>query len=249
MSRRSVCILHKCCRGSAIAALFFTLSLSARAQEDVSNDSPAPPRKSRAVVHAKALSLEEMSKEADKIFQGTVEQIVEKRITISQGGKEADVDVQEVTFKVGVKIKGKFDGSTTSIRQLATFAQPVKKGEEVVMYLASVSEIGFTAPLGIYSGHFKVQALEDGEGEQQSKVAMNLKGNEGLWPEDAPLLATSADWRAAFSEKVDDATGEAEAQRVFQAAALPNRRGPLPLQLITAATQAFLETEQPPSEK
>jgi len=185
-----------------------------------------------------------MSEAADKIFIGTVVEVVEKLIKVKQGEKQASISVQEITFKTTEKLKGEWEGDTLSIRQARTFAQPVKKGEEVLMYLASESDLGLTAPLGLYSGHFKIRPRKSSSGEVLGKVAINLKSNEGLWQQKAALIAgEQPNWQKSFQSHVRETAKPSEANRVFQAAALPNRRGPLPLTLITAATEAFLETE------
>jgi hypothetical protein len=198
----------------------------------------------RAVVHARALTLEEMSEEAERIFIGKVDEVSSRKVEVRDGDDIANVVVQEVTFKVEEPIKGEFQDSSLRIRQLATLAQPFKKGEEVMLYLASESKLGLTAPLGVYSGHFKIKTAKDAQGNDIGKVAINLKANEGLWPRDTTLLAAEkADWRTAFQEKVNETSQGGEAQRIFQAASQPNKKGPLPLNLLKAATEAFMEVE------
>jgi hypothetical protein len=233
------------CSSTAVSTVMVLLVLCGRAiAQDAVEQAYQAASQRRAVVHARALTLEEMSEEADRIFIGTVDEVSSRKVEVRDGNDIANVVVQEVAFKVEEPIKGNFQDGALRIRQLATLAQPFKKGEEVMLYLASESKLGLTAPLGVYSGHFKIKTAKDAQGNDIGKVAINLKANEGLWPRDTTLLAAEqADWRNAFQEKVNETSQGDEAQRVFQAASQPNKKGPLPLNLLKAATEAFMEVE------
>lgn len=113
------------------------------------------------------LALPEMVDQAGTIFIGTV--------THAQGGTDENGDiVTYTTFKVEQLIKGKA-GATIGIKQFGGETAPGKgmlithmryftAGEHVLVMLYPVSSIGFTSPIGLSQGVWRVSANGDVEG-------------------------------------------------------------------------------------
>ncbi len=112
------------------------------------------------------LALPEMVDQAGTIFIGTVAH--------AQGGTDQNGDIVTfTTFKVEQLIKGKA-GATVGIKQFGgeTATQGMRishmryftAGERVLVMLYPVSSIGFTSPIGLSQGVWRVNANGDVEG-------------------------------------------------------------------------------------
>jgi hypothetical protein len=97
-----------------------------------------------------------------------------------------------------------------------------------------------TAPLGIYSGDFRV-SIEAG-----TKVAENRNGNEGLWNGGGSLFAsTPIDASSLRLAAIDHGSNAAEAEELVVRAEQPAEATAIPLELLVAASRALLEEKQP----
>jgi hypothetical protein len=197
------------------------------------------------LVEARAMTLHDMTEAADKIFQGTVKKVTTEDVELKgKGGKSVKVKAQVVTFDVTRKIKGDVEvGKPLEVRQIPTARVPLQEGEEVLWYLAKPGRTGFTAPLGVYSGHFKVRPDPE---QPEAKVATNLLDNKGLWSTTAPLVQPEGRLaRKEFANNLDKKAGlpRGRAAQILAVASQPSRPGPLPLELVTSATESLLNTQ------
>lgn len=109
----------------------------------------------------RSLSLEEIVDYADRIFVGKVTEVRE-------GKDEYGIAVTYITFSVHQNLKGKMPAEFT-IKQLGRSGPRkgrgvlripgmpgYRKGEELVLFLYGTSEGGFTSPVGLGQGKFKV---------------------------------------------------------------------------------------------
>ena len=98
---------------------------------------------------ARALSLEELTRRADRIFVGTC---VEVRHVRSESGQP----VTEITFRIIEPIKG-VSADRIMIRQLGGQLLPrYSVGQEVLLFLHPESPTGLTSPVGLGQGIFTV---------------------------------------------------------------------------------------------
>jgi len=230
----------------ALASLLWLAANGAYAQPG--NAQPRAPDqagKTRSpLINARTMTLREMTEAADKIFQGKVAKVGTEEVELKgRGNKSAKVRVNVITFDVTRKLKGDVEvGKPLEVRQLPTASVPIQVGEEVLWYLAKPGKSGFTAPLGMYSGHFKV--LADPE-HPQAKVTVNLVDNKGLWSPTTPLAESDARLdRKQFAEALGKkALTPARAARIMTLASKPNRPGPLPLELVTTATESLMSSQ------
>lgn len=190
------------------------------------------------MINARALSLSEMTANASRIIQGRITNVVVSDVQLDDGTDSFSAEVQTVTIDVQDVIKGNVDtGSEITIRQYASLAQPIEEGEQVLWYLPEDSEIGLSAPLGVYSGHFKIM---DDENEPGQQVVLNLAYNKGLWSGNS-LWSDSGFSSEQFQTALFARYGSEEKMtRVIAFAARPNRTGPLPLELVTSASAAII---------
>ena len=122
-------------------------------------------------VHTTPLSLEQLTVNANDIFRCKVEGL-DQRI-YRPAGKDSDValDTLAVFCRITFVIKGDNKvGERAKIVQSARFGAHYDEGDDVFLYLPSPSRLNLVAPLGIHSGHFKIENEE----------AVNLWGNLGL---------------------------------------------------------------------
>lgn len=197
----------------------------------------------RPLVEAKTLTLAEMSKAADIIFRGQVKKVEEEDRTIEGKLKNATVHVYKITFKVESKLKGDV-GDELVVQQLPTAYTPLKEGDEVLWYLSKPGKSGFTAPMGLYSGNFKI---ETDPGDPKAKIARNLVNNKGLWgsAENQNLFTNAPDKVERMQTQFMDAVNKAalpdeRVSHILQLSRKPNRPGPLPVELVTSATETLL---------
>ena len=98
---------------------------------------------------ARALSLEELTRRADRIFVGTC---VEVRHVRSESGQP----ITEITFRIIEPIKG-VSADRIMIRQLGGQLLPgYSVGQEVLLFLHPESPTGLTSPVGLGQGIFTV---------------------------------------------------------------------------------------------
>lgn len=183
-----------------------------------------------AKVQTRALTLEEMTEKAELIVQGMVTRTVHEDQLIEGLGDTA-VEVFEYSLKLSKVLKGNArPGQTIKIRQLARLAVDVKRGEELILYLPTESRFGLRAPLGLYSGHFKViPSRGSGRtfgGGSAGKSVINLRNNKGLFRR--PASESTSERRLPS----DPGTLSASRPRV-------PATGPLPLELLEERTKAL----------
>lgn len=200
--------------------------------------------KARApLIEARPMSLSELTAEADKIFKGTVLNVESENVELQGKTKRTTVRVSVVTFHVTQKLKGNFDArAPLKVRETSTVYVPVEKGDELLWYLAKPGPSGFTAPLGIYSGHFKIRPAKRPE---DVELVVNLLNNRGLWSTESPLINSTKGLEASAFENAlkrkSVTLSQARLNRVMAIANEPQRPGPLPLELILTATERLLD--------
>jgi len=97
----------------------------------------------------RALSLEELSRRADRIFVGTC-------VEVRQARSESGQPITEITFRIVEPIKG-VSGDRIMIRQLGGQLIPgYSVGQEVLLFLHPESPAGLTSPVGLGQGIFTI---------------------------------------------------------------------------------------------
>lgn len=113
----------------------------------------------------KRLALEEVTAEASRIVHGTVAEV-------QAGRDQAGIPATWVTLEVAETLKGAAAGRVT-IKQLGA-AEPLPDGalggfaglpryavgEEVVLFLRAESAAGFTSPVGLGQGVYRVRRID-----------------------------------------------------------------------------------------
>lgn len=130
-----------------------------------------------ASVHAvrvKQLNLAEMSNAAEYVFEG---QCVNKDTVFDTGVGQ---DIYVYTFRVDRVLKGD-PGDSHEVRVLKSLADQnqissFEKGEKLVLFLYGESRLGFSSPVGLGQGRFKVRELESGKKELVNEIQ-----NRGLF--------------------------------------------------------------------
>jgi hypothetical protein len=209
----------------------------------------------RAKVLTRALTIKEMSQRAELVVQGVVTEAGEvKRVVAGLG--PAPVDLFEYKLKLFKVLKGNASpGETITITQMARLSVRVDKDEELLLYLSEPSRFGFRAPLGLYSGHFKVVTRSEDKGRFRSKGSagksvVNLRGNKGLFArEDAPRIESEIMRRSLqpTSPRSLPSPGDPAASKELPARPVHNYRkilrqrdpGSIPLELLEDATRTF----------
>ncbi len=144
------------------------------------------------------LDLPAMTGQAARIFVGRVERI--------ESGRDASgVPATWTTFAVSERVKGPV-GDTVTVKQLGTsfgsadgpvLPHPAlpryRVGESVVLFMQPESVLGFTSPVGLGQGCFRVRS------ERGAAVAENDVGNRNLAPASAPARTLGATVTAAPS--------------------------------------------------
>jgi hypothetical protein len=190
---------------------------------------------SKPLVEVQPLTLAELVDNANRIFVGSVVALSESLTSLTKDGKSTIANVRTVTIHVTLALKGNVrTGETLTVRQLASISEPLSKGQEVLWYLASDSELGLTQPLGIRSGDFRITTDEGG-----GKRATNLFANEGLWKDslwsgrygfDKSQVLTIAKDRLRMPT--------ARLEMLEQVGSQEATRSGVPLDLLTSATAA-----------
>jgi hypothetical protein len=224
---------------ASTAAVLFVLAISCWQKELAAQ----PPENRPPLIEAKAMTLQELTDEADKIFEGKVTKVETKEFELTgKGGKKVKVRGHAITFQVNNKIKGNVTvGEPLEVNQTSAAYLPLKVGDEVLWYLSKPGQSGFTAPLGIYSGNFKIKPDPS---QPASKIAVNLTNNVGLWSAHHSLVdSTNRLAKGQFSRVLDSkraSLAPGRTERILQVASQPNHPGPLPLELVVSATQSLL---------
>lgn len=196
----------------------------------------APPQEQpfRWMIDAKALSLREMTIEAERIFVGTVKEMQVKTVTLTEAERSVDADVRDVVIAVDEGIKGTTTGETITVRQLMSASSALRTGEQVMWFLPKPSHLGLLQPLGVFSGDFRVASTTEGE-----KLVQNLRGNAGLW--------TGSAWDEGFSrdkalvEARDRKLPQARMEAMVSAANLDPTRRQVPLELLLLLTKNIVK--------
>lgn len=148
----------------------------------------------------RSLNLEQMTRDADRIFQGrcvqlqvvldpTLGQVVTQAVFVPQRSAKGSV-----RGAVTIRLLG--DQRASGEPGMATPGLPrFEEGEEVVLFLYKDSSVGLTSPVGFGQGRFKV--LRDKSGRT---MALNAFGNsrllEGLTTQARQKLGSRADrWK------------------------------------------------------
>jgi hypothetical protein len=187
--------------------------------------------------HAPPLTLEQLVNDSDKIVQGKVEQQSVSVKAISDGKQEVPTPIYQIKFRVDKVLKGSVQpGEVMDISQWANIAQPVKEGDELLLYLPPKSRFGLSSPVGIYSGQFKIMRSSK---DSDQTLAVNLNNNVGLWSDKEPLYTSFPKINfQSLDSSLSDKTAHIRAQ-VIDEASKPNRPGPVSVDLITSATKAL----------
>jgi hypothetical protein len=182
---------------------------------------------------AAPLSLEELVEDSEKIVRGKVEAQSIATQLFTDGRQEFPTEVYRIKLRVEDVLKGSVrQGDAIDILQWASIAQPVKEGDELLLYLPPESRFGLASPVGIYSGQFKIVPSKG------VKQAVNLNNNVGLWSDKKSLYASSPRVKSTIERDLSDKNFEIRAQ-VMEEASQPNKPGPLSVDLLTSATKAL----------
>lgn len=131
-----------------------------------------------------SLNLKQMSVLADAIFVGEVTGVEESWDAAARPIVTVDLDVLE-TLKGPVLTHYRFTqlrgvspqelgaNQITLVSQMPRFA----KGEKLLLFMSAPSEIGLTAPIGLFQGRFDVKT-DPATGE---KIVVNAYGNKNLF--------------------------------------------------------------------
>jgi hypothetical protein len=133
-----------------------------------------PARQIEAMV-VRTLSLEEITRRADRIFVGTC-------VGMSEASSESGQPITEITFKIIDPIKGA-SGDRLTIRQIRGGSGMVPGyavGQEVLLFLHPESATGLTSPVGMGQGMFTIlrqgdrhnKAIAVGDGALGGRLAL-----------------------------------------------------------------------------
>jgi hypothetical protein len=136
-----------------------------------------------------ALDLAELESRADRIFVGTVE-------LVTSGRDDAGLPVTWTTFRVDEALKG-VSGAHVTVKQLRSGSgaggiarvpglPAYAVGEKLLLFLHADSARGFTSPVGLSQGCFRI---DDGSAEP---LAINDAGNVNLAPSASRTRAEEA---------------------------------------------------------
>ena len=195
---------------------------------------PAPEQRGRTMIEAKPLSLSELVKRAEQILLGTVKDVQQKSVELSDQGRTTNAQVRDVTIAVTEGIKNVKTGDTVVIRQLVAVSSPLNVGEEVMWFLAPASRLGLTQPLGVFSGDFRIEATPTG-----ARVVQNLRGNEGLW--DQSVWDEGFSRAAVLSQAKERKMPSARIQALEAAAAKDPAEREVPLDLLLLLTRSVVK--------
>jgi hypothetical protein len=226
------------------AVILAILKETPQAKEEMQDSKPstfagkAPARR----IEAPPVSFPELVRDADRIFQGSVTSIVDvKTDGLKDGIALKGALVEEVSFTVQKAYKGVREKQLT-IRQAKSLGVFHPKTGRLLVYLSPNSRIGLTQPVGVYSGYFTIHPDRKRKGKF---VASNLLDNEGLWGESKNLLGSYKGAMEALDKKLLMLKLSVEDRKsLLQAAVRPESPGPLPLELLEAATEVLVGSEK-----
>lgn len=167
--------MHKSHASGFVFRFFLPLSLAAALLHPV-------PRLDASMV--RLVSLEEMVQLADRIFVG-------RCVAVESRRDERGVPVTYATFVVVEAIKGQLDAKVT-IKQIGSQAPgPLylpdlpryAVGEEALLFLHGTSPYGFTSPVGLQQGKWRVVRSRSGKRVLERGIAASLprKGSGALY--------------------------------------------------------------------
>ena len=124
-------------------------------------------------VRVRQVSLEDMASSAKVVFEG------ECTGKVSQFDKDLGQEIYLFTFRVDRVLKGD-PGKTYVVKVMKLLADQkqittFEKGEKLVLFLRGESRLGFSCPVGLGQGRFKV--VDSGDGK---KEVINENQNRGL---------------------------------------------------------------------
>lgn len=125
----------------------------------------------------------ELARRADRIFEGEV-------VSVERAIDENRLPVMFVTIRVTDGIKNAYPGETITFKQIDEFIPGLphyEAGEHVLLFLAGVSRLGLTAPLGLGQGRFRV-----GEDVLGRKMLINDFSNLHLFEKSQALARSEA---------------------------------------------------------
>jgi hypothetical protein len=199
-------------------------------------ETKSPTRKVRVSphVHASPVPLVELVREADRIFVGEVQKIAPARL---EDPALRNLPVEKVSFDVHKVLKGDSKKSLSILQAASIGVFRVKTGR-LLIYLSPNSKAGLTQPIGISSGYFRLRPDPSRKGKS---VAVNLLGNEGLWGEAKWLVGDEAAALKALQKELSLLDLTAQEQKLLTEATMrPEQPGPLPEELLIAATRALV---------
>ena len=129
------------------------------------------------------LDARELAQRAERIFEGDV-------VSVARAIDENHLPVMFVTIRVTDGIKNAHTGETITFKQIDEFIPGLphyQAGEHVLLFLAGVSRLGLTAPLGLGQGHFRV-----GEDDLGREMLVNDFSNLHLFEKSQALARSEA---------------------------------------------------------
>lgn len=133
--------------------------------------------KGKSHVHVKTLrfDLEEITKEADRIFSGKCKEVKEIKYD-----EQSKLPIVQYTFTIDKNIKGLKDKKEITFKQWKAISNEngYKKGKKYILFLHGDSNIGLTSPVGLEQGLFEVYKEKTIIGFEE--LVINKLRNKGL---------------------------------------------------------------------
>jgi hypothetical protein len=196
-----------------------------------------------------ALSLDELITTAHSVIVGTVSTIQE-----SVGRQGAWSLFPSRVTKIEVFESFKYApprGAVYELKEFAPEASPLEKGELVLLYLSRPSEAEFVTAIGELSGDFRRAPGDTSSDHLVGTPMRNLIGNRNLWDNSKPLWNqttfkrhVAAEYLSDYFLRSHDRLGPDEVSKlkeeILRIGDMPFHEGPIPLELLLAATHARL---------
>lgn len=178
------------------------------------------------------MALYDLAITAKSVVIGTVVSVGPGPVgTIKSLGRVAPVRVQ---LRVTSVLKGAVTvSSLVTLLQDPYVKSPVTAGERVLWFLGERAADGSLSPIGVFSGHFRLQGSDAG-----GWFAQNLFGNAGLWDTQSPLWPDS---KARVALETDLSRTNISSDRksaILKYAADGCLPRPIPLDLIAAVVRS-----------
>lgn len=121
------------------------------------------------------MNLEEITKDAEKIFAGECKEVEE-----IENDSESKLPVVKYTFKVTEPLKGVGENKVVTFKQWKPTVNNAgyEVGKNYILFLYPESERGLTSPVGFLQGQFEVESKGF---FRRNKVVKNKVGNKGLY--------------------------------------------------------------------